>query len=1013
MEFRVLGPLEVRASGEVVRVPGARQQRLLALLLLNANRVVPVDRLVEELWEQPPRSVRQQVHNAVGSLRALLTAPGGGVGITRADVGYRLDVPEDAVDAHLFARTVREAARPDRPADDAIALLTEALALWRGDALAGLDGRAITGAAAGLDEQRLAAVEELMALRLDRGEAGGLIADLRRLVADHPLRESLRGHLMRALHRCGRQAEALEVYDQGRRTLAEELGLDPGPRLRSLHAEILAERDQPRAAVATAEPPRQARATRSYLPHDIRDFSGRSAELVRLLAETRGVLPTALVITAIDGMGGVGKTTLAVHLGHQVADDYPDGQFFIDLHGFSPGVDPVTPEQALDALLRDSGVPPELVPYGLEGRAARWRSAMAGRRALLILDNAIDAAHVRPLLPGAAGVLVVVTSRRKLAALDGAVPMSLDVLPAADAVALFTRVAGPDRVAAEPEAAATAVELCGRLPLAIRIAAARLRDRGTWTVSDLVDRLASRRMRFLQVDGRSVSHVLTMSYRYLPGAQQRLFRLLSLHPGTDFDPHAAAALADCPPEQAEFLLDALFDANLLKQSTTGRFYFHDLVRDCAHQILTETEDEAQRRTALHRLLDYYALAAHHWSRDLDNRVYPLPPRVDHRPEVPPAPTAQDAIALLRTEYRNLMAVARFAAEHDWHDHAWQLACFLQPALRDRNYGEGSAEVFDRGLRAARRTGDVRGEAACLQGLAAVCRERGSTEEAAAHLRAALEIGRTLGDRECEAAQLVELGNLHLAEERLDEAHGAFAAAGDLVADLPDSPLGAAIANNLGVVHRDLGRYDEALAALRKALRAKGSERFPQAELLTAWSIGAVRHYQGAHDDAVREFSRILRESEQRGFEHGEAVAVLGLSAARRALGLLDESLALGRRSLALARKLDLPLLECEALNAIGETTFALGEPEQAEKVFTQAVEYARQYDAPRYRARALEGLAHTAMRRGETGEARRCWESAVRLYPRGMADAEYARVHLAGAPTCFRCAVQSTSHSGR
>ncbi|QFZ21315.1 AfsR/SARP family transcriptional regulator [Saccharothrix syringae] len=1113
MEFLVLGPLEVRSSGEVVRIPGVRQRRLLALLLLNANRVVPVDRLVDELWDEPPSSVRQQVHNAVTGLRKTLAAVPGDHALVRTDVGYRLDLPAGSLDADRFHALVRDAGRAEaggRPAE-AVRLLGAALELWRGDALAGVGGRAIANAAASLDEQRLTAVETLMSLRLGLGEAASVVADLRGLVADHPLRESLRGSLMLALHRSGRQAEALAAYEEGRRLLADELGLDPGAELRELHAAILdgsvagpprppagertafdrtaldrtaldrtaldrtapnqaapdqpapdraapdrAALDQPaldraaldraafeRAALERAalhrvapdrtapEPPPVPGATppptaaapggarspaepspKSYLPHDTADFSGRSAELVRLLAETRDALPTALVISAIDGMGGVGKTTLAVHLAHRIAEDYPDGQYFIDLHGFSPGVDPLTPAQALDALLRDSGVPPELVPSGVEGRSALWRSHLAGRRALLILDNAVDAAHVRPLLPGTAGVLVLVTSRRKLTALDGAVPMPLDVLPPDDAVALFTRVVGASRVAGQRKAVVRAVELCGRLPLAIRIAAARLRDRTTWTVADLVDRLGdqTRRRQFLQVDDRSVMSVIGLSYRYLPASRQRLFRLLSLHPGTDFDAYTAAALAGCSLDQAEYDLDALFDDNLLKQNTTGRFYFHDLVRDCAHQILADAEGEDQRRAALHRLFDYYLYAAHLWSSDLDNRVHPRPPEVDRPPaHVRPASSANHAVEILGVEHRNLLAVARYTAAHGWHRHAWQFACALQPMLRMRNYGEGSFELFEGGLRAAREAGSRRGESACLHGLAVVCRERRSADEARRYLRQALEIAAELGDRDAESAQLDELGGLYLVEDRLTEALEAFRTAEALTAHAPHTLLHASVTNSLGLVHRDLGQYDEALTYLGRALVMASRSSFPHAGPLTSWSIAAVHHYQGRHEEAVREFEGILRTSQESGFELGEAWALLGLCTARRCLGDLVESLDLGRRSLALARKLDLPRLECEVLDAIGEVTVALADLDQAHKVFAQAEEQSRRCGARRYEARAAEGFAHVALARGDRAEARRHWERALDLYPDGVADAEYARRHLLApdgeATTCFRCAI--------
>lgn len=457
LEFRILGPLEVHASGQRIRVGGARQQKLLALLLLQPRRVVPVDRLVDELWSSPPTSVRQQVHNAVGALRRAL---GDDVRLVRTDVGYLLDVPDDVVDVHHFYGAVRDAKQAEKLGrlSKAVELLQAALAVWRGDAFAGLDGSAIESAAANLNEKRLVCHDDVMDLRLRNGESASLVGELTQLVAEHPLRESLRANLMLALHRSGRQADALAVYEEARRLLADRLGLDPGERLREVHLAVLSGSTAPHTGELPQEDGPEAPA-RSYLPHDTTTFSGRAAELVELVGATQRARPTALVISAIDGMGGVGKTTLAIHLAHRVAADYPDGQYFIDLRGFSLAKDPVSPEQALDALLLDSGVQPELVPVDLDRRSALWRSRMAGQRALLVLDNAVDAAQVTPLLPGAAGVLVVVTSRRKLTTLEGAVPLSLDAMTTDDGVSLFTTVAGTHRTASEPEAVVTVVEL--------------------------------------------------------------------------------------------------------------------------------------------------------------------------------------------------------------------------------------------------------------------------------------------------------------------------------------------------------------------------------------------------------------------------------------------------------------------------------------------------------------------------------------------------------------------------
>ncbi|UUV31572.1 tetratricopeptide repeat protein [Amycolatopsis roodepoortensis] len=1026
MELRILGPIELWAAGRPIGIPGTRQQKLLALLVLSANQVIPDGQLIGDLWEDPPQSARQQVHNAVGSLRRTLEALGEEVRITRTDLGYRLDVPPNVVDAYRFSDTARQARAAGSAGriPEAIELFEAALRLWRGHALAGLEGDTITSAAANLDEQRLSAIEDLISHRLRAGEAASLVAELRQLVADHPLRESLRSLLMQALHLSSRQADALAVYDEGRRILAGDLGIDPGPDLRRLHAVILSGDADPDDVVPGRTPPDDGLphsgdsppspalsgpARRFYLPHDIGDFSGRSAELAHLLSTTRDTSPTALVISAIDGMGGVGKTTLAVHLAHQIAEHYPDGQYFVDLHGFSPGLEPVAPEQALDTLLRGSGVPPELVPPQLEARSALWRSQMAGQRALLVLDNAIDADHVRPLLPGTAGVLVLVTSRRKLTTLDGAVPMSLDVLTRDDAIALFEQVAGRDG-RDDADEVATVAELCGRLPLAIRIAAARLRSRPHWTIADLTDRLRnqSQRARFLAADDRSVISVLRLSYRYLRPEQQLVFRLLGAHPGIDFDAYLVAAISGLSHGQAEYILESLFDDNLVKQRSSKRFYFHDLVKDCARQILGELEDGNEHQLALERLLDYYLHCAAMWCEYLDSGAGGAAVQVKHPPRhVKRVSSSDEAVDALNLEYSNLLSVAKYAAENNWLRHAWQLPCVIQPLMKLRNnYGGSAFSLFQGALRAARGLRDSQGESTCLQGLAAICRERKSPNQAKDYIEQALKISRDLGDRRAEAEQLVELGNLHLDEDRLREGRDAFVSAEQLISFTPKTFVRAAIANNLGVIYRDLGQFDLALRYLNRAIGILADDSHPRRRALTSWCIAAVLHYRGDHRQAIELFGKVLEASTKGRFEHGRAVAMLGFAEAHRSLGDLSESVEYGRAALSLSRKFDLWKVECEALNVLGEANLALNDIDQARQVFDHAREQAVLYGSKRYEARALEGLAHVASLQREITTAKERWEQAIELYPDGMVDAEFARAHLESLrldTRCFRC----------
>jgi len=607
MEFLVLGCLETRDSGGLIRVRGMRQQRLLALLLVHANRAVPMDVLVDELWENPPSSARQQVHNAVRDLRRILPAASESVLVT-VDVGYRLVVPEDAIDAHRFTHGVRAAKAADRDGRlvESIQLLQSAVDLWRGDAFAGIQCPAVTGAAVRLNEQRLTAVEDLMRLRLKAGESSSLVGELQELIAEYPLRDSLRGSLMLALYRSGRQADALAVYDEARRYLAEELGLEPGPQLRTLHTAILSDapviqentpqlspepgdRPAPSTGASVASAASSPKNDRNYLPHCPTDFTGRTAEARFLLSRAERGQGGAPQMITIDGMGGVGKTTLALHAAHSLAPHYPDGQYFISLHAFSATRSPLTPEQALGTLLQASGVSPDAIPDSLEERSALWRSQLAGLRCLVVLDDVADTAQVGPLLPGTGGSMVLVTSRRKLTALDGALPLFLDVFPQEDAMALFSRIVGEQRVVAERAQVAKAVELCGHLPLAIRITATRLRDRPACTVAGLVERLesTSQRVRCFQTAERDLMSMLRASYRDFHPALRRFSQLISLHPSLSFDIPHAAAITGLPADDVDDYVDVLIENNLVRQEAPARFSFHHLVRDCTRQLAVE------------------------------------------------------------------------------------------------------------------------------------------------------------------------------------------------------------------------------------------------------------------------------------------------------------------------------------------------------------------------------------------------------------------------------------------
>lgn len=602
LQYRMLGPLELRTADHVLPLGGRRQQTLLAALLLNTGTTVPFDRLVADLWDDPPRTAHRQVVNAAAAVRRVVEHGGGGPLVTTGH-GYRLETAGDWLDVDEFG-TLEEAAERSaatgRPAE-AVELLQSALDLWRGPVLAGMASDSIDIARQRLAEKRLVAIERLAGLRLDIGEVTSSIGWLVGLVAEHPARESLRAMLMRALHRAGRPADALAVFAEGRALLAEEFGVGPGPELRLLHEQILqadlAVGRIPRARAAETAPARGS----CFLPSGPPDFTGRHAD-VRLLTSVRtNGAAGATPVVCVEGMGGVGKTALTVHAAHQLIEEYPDGQYFVDLRGFRENEFPMRSGMALEVLLRQSGIAPEQLPVGTGARRDLWRARVAGRRVLVVLDNAADAAQLRPLMPASAGSLVLVTSRRQLPALEGAVPVPLDVLPVAEAMSLFRRIAGPGRADSDPQAIRPIVALTGGLPLAIRIAASRFRRRPAWTLAHLAEQL--RDVHGLTAGDRSVAGVIILSYRHLSRSSQRLFRLLGTVPGPDFGARTAAALTGIPLAVVRQDLEELLECNLLVQDRIDRYRLHDLVRGCARRLAADARPDGDLRPAARQSFD--------------------------------------------------------------------------------------------------------------------------------------------------------------------------------------------------------------------------------------------------------------------------------------------------------------------------------------------------------------------------------------------------------------------------
>jgi tetratricopeptide (TPR) repeat protein len=762
-------------------------------------------------------------------------------------------------------------------------------------------------------------VEDRIDVLLARGRHAAVIGDLRTMTAEHPLRERAWAQLMLAFYRAGRQADALAAFDEARQACARELGLDPGPALRELRQRIVVA--DPALTIGTrAEATiRAPAAARRNLPRDIEGFVGRDQETARVLSslDRRGGRPgrsrepgpvPPLRVFAIDGMAGVGKTSLAVRLAHLVADDYPDGQLYLDLHAHSVGQEPLTAATALDRLLRAVGVPGDRIPVEAEERAATWRAEIADRRMLLVLDNAAGAAQVRPLLPGSAGSLVLVTSRRRLAGLQDCEFLSLDVLPADEAATLFALAAGDVRPAAEPEATAAVVRICGNLPLAVQIAGARLRHRGAWNIAHLLDRLGDeeRRLAELRVEDRSVAVAFGLSYRSQTPERQRIFRLLGLFPGPEFTVRAAAALAGTDALEADEALEDLVDAHLLDQSSAGRYRFHDLLGVFAARQCREEEPEPARRAAMERLLDFYVLTVDNAEElirphRLDRADRPSDDRAAHR-----FADRAAALAWLDAERAGLVALVRAAGEHGLDHQGWQIARYLWGFYETRRLWADWIACSELALPCARRDGDLLAEARLLVGLGVCRHDLRQYAEAVDHYHSALRLMRRIGFRSGEAGVLTNLGNSYRRLGEMEKSIDCQRQSLEIFRESGDRPgTGVALAN-LGERYRDAGRFEESIACQRQALeifRDLGS-RALEGNVLD--NLARVYQSMGRYEEALQRCEEALAARRDTTDRYGEAETLDCLGHIHQAGGRTVEARRQWSRALDLFEELGAP-----------------------------------------------------------------------------------------------------------
>ena len=927
MRFRLLGPLEIRAGEDWLGIGAPKWRSVLAALLINAGQIVPVDTLINEVWpETPPAKAGNLISIYVLRLRRLLGDTDNTLLVTRAP-GYLLRLAPGDTDAQVFEALVREGGRAYAAGDPerAAAQLAEALALCHGSPLADVPATTLVETEAErLTELRLDAAELRVMAELACGSHAQVIPELRRLLADHALRENLWLLLMQALDGAGRHAEALEAYGQARSVLAEELGVDPGAELRQFYADLLAKDevltrdagDAPGSISAGTVAP-SARPTKpapvpaevgsprsvpvpAQLPADVADFTGRGDQVKHLCdvlsSGSADDDPGVVRIALVAGSGGLGKTSLAVHAAHRVRASFPDGQLYVDLFGATPR--PLPAADVLARFLRDLGLDGREIPVDVDERAARYRTVLAGRRMLVVLDNARDAAQVRPLLPGTASCAVLVTTRSRMPDLASTRLVDLNVLDDDEALALFTKVVGNERAAAEPEATAELLLACAGLPLAIRICAARLATRSGWTIQAMANRLRDehRRLDELRVGDLEVRASFQVSFASLPAADQPdgvapadAFRMLGLWHGPSISSVAAAALFGTVEYLATDVLETLVDAHLLESRSPDRYKFHDLLRVYSSERAVADLSGPDRDAAIGRLIRWYVRTADAAATAQVPHRYNIPPDpADGDPPPLSFASAEEALAWYDGERANLVAATRQAAGSGLHDIAWRLPATLYLVFNSRGNWADCIATSRIALDSARRAGSRQGEGWILNNLGEALGNIGDPE-GIGHIERSLEIRREIGDRIGEVQSANSLADVYLMLGRTAEALDLYRHSLELNREVGHR-YGEGIAlGNLGWALLDADRAEEAIDYLLQARRIFAEIGFVDGEGYALWLLGRGYLSLGRDTEALDSLRQALTSHRTAGNRRRQAATLRSVGTAECRVGLTAQA----------------------------------------------------------------------------------------------------------------------------
>jgi DNA-binding SARP family transcriptional activator len=901
LRIELLGPVRAWLGGRELALGPPLRRAVLAVLALRANHTVPRDEIIDAVWgDTPPASAANNVQIYVSAIRRMLASGvDGGTAVAqilRGDrSGYLLRLEPGQLDVAEFEDHLRRArsgqAGGEREA--AVRALDAALALWRGTPLPDVAGPFADAQRRWLGERRLAALEDRAEAVLELGRSGDreLVTELAALAEEHPLRERLRGLLMRALHHEGRRAEALAVYTETRRLLVEELGIEPGPQLREVHQAILTGHGS--RSPQPVEPRWRPTVVPRQLPGPVRHFTGRAGELEALdeLADQAATGGGTVVISAITGTAGVGKTTLAVHLAHRVADRFPDGQLYVNLRGFDPVGQVMDPAEAVRRFLHALGVPSQMIPADLDAQAALYRSQLAGRRMLILLDNARDTAQIRALLPAASTCLVLVTSRNQLTGLvvDGAHPVPLNLLTGTEAGNLLRHRLGDPRMDAEPQAVEKIITYCARLPLALAVMAARAATRSQLPLTVLAGELREAHDRLDALAGddphSDVRAVFSWSYRALSPGAARLFRLFGLHSGPDISTPTAASLAALAMAEVRPLLAELTHASLIIEHTSGRYALHDLLHAYAAEQARTHDSETDRHAATHRLLDHYLHTAHTADGLMDPIRDPIalnPPRPGVTPEH--VTDHQQALAWFTIEYPALLSAVDHAAATGFDTHTWQLAWTLWTFLLRRGHWHDWVATGRAAVAAAGRLADPLAQARSHHTLANAYLQMSRFDDAHTQLRYALDLYRRAGDQTGQAHTYHNLSHIHEQWGQPDQARDHARQALDRYR-AGGHRRGQAIAlNAIGWYHTLLGEHREAIASCQQAL-VLHQDLGNRAGQAAAWdSLGYAHHHLGHHTWAITCYQHALALYQDLSSRYGEADTLTHLGDTHHAAG---------------------------------------------------------------------------------------------------------------------------------